>query len=213
LRREALLTAAALTGLLVLGAALRLVGIGYLLPEVINRDGMVLRKQVEILRGGPATPESHPWYYGFYPHVMARIAVLVPEETSKPDGPVDLARHLELASAPWVRLRIVSALLSLLAIPATYLLGRRFLDRGGALFAAALVATSLHHIVLAIQEKPHATATSFIAIALVSASRLRRRPDIFAYLACGAAVGLALGSLQTAGACLFAAGAAFQLRR
>ncbi len=196
-----------------LGAALRLVGLGYLLPEVMNRDGMVLRRQVEIFRGGPATPESHPWHYGFYPHLTARIASFLPEETSKPDGPTDLARHLELASAPWIRLRLVSALLSLLAVPATYLLGRRFLERGPALFAAALVATSLHDIVLAVQEKPHAAAASFITIALLAATRLRRRPDVAGYLAAGVAAGLALGALQSGAACLFAVGAAFLLRR
>lgn len=206
-------TAAALALLLVLGAGLRLVGIGYLLPEVMNRDGMVVVRQVEILRGGPATPETDPWHYGFYPHVMARIATLVPAETSRPSGPASLEEHLALASAPWIRLRIVSALLSLLAVPATYLLGRRFLDRGGALFAAALVATSLHHIVLALQEKPHATATSFIAIALVAATSLRRKPDLRAYLLAGVAAGLAVGSLQTGAACLFAVAAAFLLRR
>jgi hypothetical protein len=210
--RRAVLASAALALLVALGAALRLVGIGYLLPEVMNRDGMVLHRQVEILRGGPATPENDPWHYGFYPHLTARIAALLPEERSKPEGPTDLARHLELASAPWIRLRVVSALLSLLAIPATYLLGRRFLERGPALFAAALVATSLHDIVLAVQEKPHAAAASFIAIALLAATRLRRRPDVLGYLLAGIAAGLALGTLQSGAACLFAVGAAFLLR-
>jgi hypothetical protein len=107
----------------------------------------------------------------------------------------------------------VSALLSLLAIPATYFLGRRFLERGPALFAAALVATSLHDIVLALQEKPHAAATSFIALALLAATRLRRKPDVAGYLAAGVAAGLALGALQSGAACLFAVAAAFLLRR
>jgi hypothetical protein len=74
------------------------------------------------------------------------------------------------------------------------------------------VATSLHHIVLAIQEKPHAAATSFVALALLAALRLRRKPDPLAYVACGVAAGLAIGTLQNAGACLLAIGAAFCLR-
>ena len=212
MRRAGFRSAAVLALIVAVGAAMRLVGLGYLLPEVMNRDGMVLYRQVEIFRGGPATQKTFPWHYGFYPHLTARIAALLPEETSKPEGPTDLARHLDLASAPWIRLRVVSALLSLLAIPATYLLGRRFLERGPALFAAALVATSLHDIVLAVQEKPHAAATSFIAIALLAATRLRRKPDVAGYLAAGVAAGLALGTLQSAGACLFAVGAAFLLR-
>jgi hypothetical protein len=211
--RAATPTFFALLGLVTLGAALRLVGIGYLLPEVMNRDGMVVLRQVEILRGGPPTPEEDPWHWGFYPHVMARIAALLPAETSQPAGPVPLEEHLALASAPWIRLRVVSALLSLLAVPATYLLGRRFLDRAGSLFASALVATSLHDIALAVQEKPHATAASFITIALVAATALRRKPDVRGYLLAGVAAGLAIGSLQTGAAVLFALAAAFLLRR
>jgi hypothetical protein len=184
----------------VLGAVLRLVGIGYLLPEVMNRDGMVVVRQVEILRGGPATPETDPWHYGFYPHVMARIAALVPAETARPSGPASLEEHLALASAPWIRLRIVSALLSRCRRRTC---SAAVLDRGGALFAAALVATSSMTSSLALQEKPHATATSFIAIALVAATSLRRKPDVRAYPA-GVAAGLAIGSLQTGAACLFA---------
>jgi hypothetical protein len=198
---------------LVLGAAgLRLAGIGYLLPGVMNRDGLVLVRQVDILRGDPPTMDGDAWRYPFYPLLMARIAAALPRTESPPAEPTPLARHLELASAPWIRLREISVLLSLLAIPATYLLARRFVDRASALFAAALVATSLHHIVLAIQEKPHAAATSFVALALLAALRLRRKPDALAYVACGVAAGLAIGTLQNAGACLLAIGAAFCLR-
>jgi hypothetical protein len=207
-RRAALL---ALAILLILAAWLRLSGIGYLLPEVMNRDGLVLVRQVDFLRGASRTAGDDAWRYGFYPHLLARLAALIPEEALPATGKVDLASHLALASAPWIRLREISVALSLLAIPATYLLARRFLDRTSSLFAAALVATSLHHIVLSIQEKPHAAATSFIAIALVAALRLRRKPDACAYLGCGLAAGLAIGTLQNAAICLLPVGAAFLL--
>lgn len=198
--------------LLVLGAAwLRLSGIGYLLPEVMNRDGLVLVRQVDFLRGESPSSADDAWRYGFYPHLLARLAALFPAEALPGEGKADLARHLALASAPWIHLREISVVLSLLAIPATYLLARRFLDRPGALFAAALVATSLHHIVLSIQEKPHAAATSFLAIALVASLRLRRKPDGRAYVGCGIAAGLAIGTLQNAAVCLFPVAAAFLL--
>jgi len=212
-RRARRAAVVALAGLVVLAAALRLVGIGYLLPEIMNRDGLVLARQVEILRGGGLRPEDDPWHFGFYPHLMARIAALWPETTPTPAVPIALERHLDLASAPWIQLRAVSVLLALLAIPATYLLARRFVGRASALFAAALVATSLHHIVLSIQEKPHAAATSLVTIALVAALRLRRKPDVVAYLVVGLTAGLALGTLQTAGVCVLAVAAAFLLRR
>ena len=203
--------AAALAAIVLAAAGLRLAGIGYLLPSVMNRDGMVLLRQVEVLRGGPRSIDADAWRYGFYPHLMARLGTLWPEDP-RPTGPVPLARHLELASAPWIRLRELSVALSLLAIPATYRLARRFAGRGSSLLAAALVATSLHHVVLSIQEKPHAAATGFVALTLLAALRLRRKPDVRAYLLCGAAGGLAIGTLQSTWACLFAVGAAFLVR-
>jgi hypothetical protein len=201
----------ALAVLVLVGAWLRLSGIGYLLPEVMNRDGLVFVRQVEILRGGPATAVGDATRYSFYPLLIGRIAELLPQEKIPEGAPADLARHLEVASSIWIRLREISVALSLLAIPATYLLARRFLDRLSSLFAAALVATSLHHIVLSIQEKPHAAATSFIALALLAALRLRRKPDALAYVACGIAGGLAIGTLQNAAVCLLPIAAAFFL--
>jgi hypothetical protein len=193
-------------------AGLRLSGIGYLLPGVMNRDGLVLVRQVEMLRGGTVPVSGDDWRYAFYPHLMARIAALLPQEPASLEGSADLGRHLELASAPWIRLRVISVLLSLIAVPGTYLLARRFVDRGSSLFAAALVATSLHHIVVSIQEKPHAAATSFITLALLAALRLRRRPDALSFLACGLAAGFAIGTLQNAAVCLLPVAAAFVLR-
>src|SRR5262249_40847901 len=100
-RRGRRLAAAALALIVVAAAWLRLAGIGYLLPSVMNRDGMVLLRQVEVLRGGPRSIDADAWRYGFYPHLMARLGMLLPEDPPA-RGALPLARHLELASAPWI---------------------------------------------------------------------------------------------------------------
>src|SRR5690349_17334332 len=101
-RGRRLAEAAVLAAIVLAGLWLRLAGIGYLLPSVMNRDGMVLLRQVEVLRGGPRSIDGDAWRYGFYPHLMARLGTLLPEEPPA-RGPAPLARHLELASAPWIR--------------------------------------------------------------------------------------------------------------
>ncbi len=198
---------------MVLGSALlRTSGIDYLLPEVMNRDGLVIIRQIEFFRSHEHMPAKWEWWYTAYPHLMARIASLWPAVEVGKGQALSLEQHLQLARAPWVQVRILSVVLSLLAVPGTYLLARRFLDRMSSLFAAGLVATSLHHICLSIQEKPHAAATSFVLLALLAALRLRRRPDVLSYFLCGLTAALAVGILHNGIICLLPLAAAFLLR-
>jgi hypothetical protein len=201
-----------LASLCVLAVALRIAGIDYLLPEVMNRDGHVLVRQVEFFRTHAPQAGDPAWWYSSYPHLLARLAAWLPETTPPHAGPLSIEEHLALARAPWIQLRVLSVALALLAIPGTYLLARRFLDRGGALFAATLLATSLHHVVLSIQEKPHAASATFVLLAILAALRLRRKPDLASYLGCGAALALSVGSLHSGAAALFPIAAAFVLR-
>jgi len=178
----------------------------------MNRDGLVVVRQVEHFRSGGPVPADAAWWYASYPHLMARFAALLPAAAAPHTGPLSLEEHLALARAPWIELRWISILFSLLAVPGTYLLGRRFLDRGGALFAAALVATSLHHVCLSIQEKPHAASASLVLFALLAALRLRRKPDLRSYLLCGVAAALSIGMLHSGVIAVLPIAAAFLLR-
>ena len=191
---------------------LRASGIDYLLPEVMNRDGLVVVRQVEYFRTGDAGAGNPSWWYASYPHLVARLAALLPAAAPAHAGPLSLEEHLALARAPWIELRWVSIVLALLAVPGTYLLARAFLDRAAALFAAALLATSLHHVCLSIQEKPHAASASFVLLALLAALRLQRKPDLAAYLLCGAAAALSIGSLHSGVVAVLPIAAAFVLR-
>lgn len=208
-RRVALLSLTILTiGALLLRAS----GIDHLLPEVMNRDGLVVVRQVEFFRTHAPQAGDPAWWYSSYPHLMARIAALLPAASPPHAGPLSLAEHLALARAPWIELRWISIVLSLLAVPGTYLLARHFLDRAGALFAAALLATSLHHVCLSIQEKPHAASASLVLLALLAALRLRRKPDLRAYLLSGLAAALSIGMLHSGVVAVLPIAAAFLLR-
>src|SRR5215207_9228091 len=95
----------ALALLLAAAAWLRLAGIDYLLPEVMNTDGLAIVRQVECFRAGA---EGSDWWYSAYPHLLARaVALLSPPETAAAPfaAPLALAEHVRFANAPWVELR------------------------------------------------------------------------------------------------------------
>jgi hypothetical protein len=179
-----------------LGLVLRLRGIGYLLPTVTQLDASVIVHQVETMRDA-ASASAGDQQAAYYPQLLARATSLLPDPRAVRDaGPVDLAAHLKRASDPWTQVRIVSVLLSILIVPGTWLLARRFFSRGWALVASALCATSLVHVAFSSQERPHGTAASFSLLCVLAALRLRRKPDATAYLLVGIAAGLAIGSLH-----------------
>jgi hypothetical protein len=204
-----------LAGLIVvcsLGLALRLRGIGYLLPTVTQLDGSVIVHQIEVIRAGTPASESDP-HTAYYPQLLARVASLFPEPGRTTPGPArELGEHLKLASAAWVQARIVSVLLSIWIVPATWFLARRFLSSGWSLLAAALCATSLLHVVFSSQERPHGTAATFSLLAVLAALRLRRNASISAFVLVGVAAGLAIGSLHYGAFVLCAVVAAVWLR-
>ena len=176
------------------GLALRLRGIDYQLPHVTHLDGSVLVRQVADMR---YDPEHLARGKSFYPHLVARMASLSPDPgRTEPQPELGLEGHLRLASAHWREVRVLSAVVSILMVPATFALARGFLSAGWSLFAAALVASSLLHGVFTTQVRPHGTASTFILLAVLAALRLRRRGDVAAYLLAGAAAGLALGALH-----------------
>ena len=63
-----------------------------------------------------------------------------------PPAGAPLAEHLARAARPFLDARLASVWLSLLVLPATYLLARTVLRRPAALLAVGLVATSLLHL-------------------------------------------------------------------
>src|ERR1043165_126954 len=113
-----LITAAAL--------ALRLSGVGFLLPQMTESDSRVIHQQVEHLERGDEHPERDR-NYGFYPLLVARITACCFDDAPPRTPAADLEEHLQRASATHEHVRIVGAILSVLLVPATWLLARWFL--------------------------------------------------------------------------------------
>ncbi len=187
---------------------LRAHGIGFGLPHATFDDARVLVDQVAALRAGEPDPDDHR----LYPHLVPRVASWLPDPERAPARDDSLEAHLARASRPYLQARWVSVALSLLIVPASYLLARTALGRWPSLFATALVATSLLHVSFAQQERPHGALAAFTALAVLAAVRLRRRAHARAYLAAGVAAALALGSLHSGIAVLLPIAAAHLLR-
>lgn len=167
----------ALCAIVIAALGLRLHGLGFGLPHMTYRDGMVLYTQSKALRTD-SEELRRDQFFGYYPQVTARVATLLPDETivSVPKEPLDLDGHLAWATRTWTTLRLASVLLSLFAVVGAYSMARRFMGTGGSLIAAWFVATSLLHFSFSQQEKPHGPISGTVALALVAALALRERP-------------------------------------
>ncbi|HEV8113204.1 MAG TPA: glycosyltransferase family 39 protein [Planctomycetota bacterium] len=106
---------------------------------------------------------------------------------------------------------VVVALLSVLAVPATYLFARYFLERGWALVAAFLVATSVLHLWYSQQARPHSGAVAVTLLAVLASLRLVRKPTLSSFVLLGLAVGASIATLQSGIATLLPLAAAFLL--
>ena len=188
-----------LVPLIVAAVFLRRVGLEFELPAT-TLDGSVVVAQTEQIRNYHPGERGGPlWQY--YPLLLAQVAAVMPFEDP---APVQLASgeawptedHIRLASATWIRIRRTSLWLGVLLIPAVYLLARRFVGPWTALLAAALTSTSLVHLHIGTLVRPHATAATSMACALLLALWLRRRATLLRYGLGGLGAGLALGSLH-----------------
>ena len=97
-----------LAALWALAFAIRLPGIGFLLPHLPEPDDHIVR-QVELL-ALPREEALADRSYGKYPHLIAHLARLLPPiEPAEPSAA--LGEHLQRAAAPYVRVRWIVALL------------------------------------------------------------------------------------------------------
>ncbi len=188
---------------------LRFSGLDHDLPNAPSRDGLKIVVQAELMRLGV-------WDGGFenrwdqYPHLLARLVALLPADD--PTQHRTLAEHITGASAMWMQARAINALAGVAAVALTYVLARRFLDRARSLFAAGLIATSLLHVDLSTQERPHALFTTLVVCSALAALRMRRRADRTACALAATTSGLAIGALQSGPAVLPMLATAWWLR-
>ncbi len=198
--------------LTLLALALRLAGLGFMLPHFAHIDERVYACQVDLFRGLERFP-GETENYAFYPE-------LVPWITSN-TTPVEVARaparnleeQREVGSAKIVSLRFTVAWLAVLLVPGTYFLARRFTTRRVALTAAIFVALSVLHDWHSQQARPHAVLATTTLGAVLGSLLVLRRGDLRAYMIAGLACGLAIATLQSGSAVLAALCAAHVLRR
>jgi hypothetical protein len=198
----------ALLALTLATLALRLWGSDFGVPMWEEPDPDI-PGHVDLLRGDPVLarvtePEQQ------YPHLIARVVGLLPGRPplSGDGAPTNLDEHLRAAAWTHVQVRRTIAVLSALLVPLTFLLARWFACARWALFAAALVATSLLHQSFSQQARPHGAAATFFAWALLANVRLSQRGGWREFAHAGIASALTLGVLQSGLAVLLAGAAA-----
>lgn len=182
--------------LLAFSAGVRLWGLDFLLPSLFEPDAHV-PVQVELIETAAPEPQENA-NYGKYPLLLAYITTAcTPRVGWDALAAGGLAEQVTQAIHPVMRVRLVVALLSLLVLPATWLLARLTMPRGWSLLAAALAGTSLLSINFAVQARPHGAAASLMVLAVLACVLMRRRPRASTYLLAALAVALAFGSLQS----------------
>ncbi len=133
-----------------------------------------------------------------YPSLLAHLASAFTDRTLAPTGAErTLDEHLASAATLWLTVRRIVALASVLIVPATFLLARRFVSDGWALFAAALTSFSLLHVFFSQQARCHGLVASLAVSAIVAILWLRRSPSWRSYTIVALLVALAAGSFHS----------------
>jgi len=188
-----------LLGFLTLGGlAARLSGIGSRLPHRTEPDSVIVQDAAWLDRPDDMERKSGEAYSAnFYPRLLAFTLHALPGRAFAHVLPAEapLEDHLAAAAGPFVRARLLVALISLASIPATFFLARRFLPPWGALLASAFVATSLIGQFYAQQARPHAASMALSLLAVLAVLRLSRSEGMGAFALAGAACALAIGCL------------------
>jgi len=180
------------------GAGLRLAALGHGLPQRADGDNVIVGQAFgfERLWKGEAHPEER--ISELYPHLLGTALAALPGDLgARASKDAGAREHLHAASRPELTARRLVALLSILIVPCTYLLGRRFLPPPESLFAAALCATSLMLVVYSRQARPHGVLAAFCVASVLASMWMARSGSVSSLVAAGLCAALALGTLQS----------------
>jgi hypothetical protein len=177
--------------------ALRWPAVHRMLPQTPEPDAfLVLHAQQ--LDGDPALPTG--WEFSErYPTLLTRILAAIPrrEPVAALTGTALERDDLACAAAPYVHGRVVILLLSVLLVPLTWLVGRRFVGDGAALIAAWLIATSLLHALFSTQARPHGAEATLCLLAVWGSLRIVERPSALRIAVGALFASLAISGLQS----------------
>ena len=181
---------------------LRITGIFAGLPHIGEPDTYIVDQARTLMDRGLTDRYRAGWKY---PHLVATIAAAtapfdLPEEPAAFDA--GLPEHLD-AAAPLLRhVRVVSAVLSSLVAPATFLIALRFFTVRYALLAALLASVSLLHICFSWQGRPHGPVSGMAALAVLGCIRWSEKPTLSRALVMGLGCAASLSTLHTGAAAL-----------
>lgn len=196
-----------------LAFALRVPVAQRMLPELPEPDAFQVLHAQE-WHGDPALVKF--WEYRQrYPKLLTYAFAAVPEKSfdESATGAARLDSALAAAAAPYQSARYVVLLLSLLALPLTWLVARRFTGETTALLATWLVATSLLHALFSTQGRPHGVHLTAALFAIWAALRVVESATWKRVLAAALAAAIAMATLQNGAFTLFPLGAALFLSR
>lgn len=201
----------ALVALTLWTALVRVVGYDFGVPLTKEADTFIV-EHVRMLNEGEVRIDRAQSALQ-YPSLLAEFVALLSDRTLAPTGDErTLDEHLRSAASLWLQVRMVVALASVLIVPATFLLARRFVTDGWALFAAALMSFSLLHVFFAQQARCHGLAASLATLSIVAILWMRRRPTWTSYVSVAVLVALTGGAFHS-GMAVMAPLAAAQLLR
>lgn len=195
--------------LFVLALVVRCVGLAHLTPHSPEPDAVYALQP-----GFLAAPTTNP-EYASYPYLVGWLAAQWPTDDDgvlAADGEVTREERLERAAAPLVRVRWIVAGFAALLAPATYWIARSFFGVGWSFVAGLFAASSLMHLNLSQQGRPHAALAATLALAVAFAIRARRSGAFRDWCFASAAAALALAILQSGIFACAGLAAAFVLR-
>lgn len=186
----------ALVALTLWTALVRVVGYDFGVPLTKEADTFIV-EHVRMLNEGEVRIDRAQSALQ-YPSMLAEFVALLSERTLAPTGDErTLEQHLKSAASLWLQVRLVVALASVLIVPATFLLARRFVTDGWALFAAALMSFSLLHVFFAQQARCHGLVASLATLSIVAILWMRRKPSWTSYVTVGVLVALTGGAFHS----------------
>lgn len=173
-----------------------------LLPHTPEPDAYIVQLAQDY-RGDPALIQ-HVDYAERYPVLLARVLSVLPwpspEVVPADKGATDAM--LRAGSGAYLAGRRLVLILALLAIPGTWLIGRRLAGERAAWLASALVATSMLFALFATQARPHAAQAAIAVLAVWCAMRVAERASVARCAAAVVTASLALSTLQIGAATL-----------
>ncbi len=190
--------------------ALHLWGLEFGVPSWIEDDPHVAQHVEYLRRDSDTTVVKNRDVQ--YPLVLPGLTLLLPTLKREAQQLHTTREHMRQASYAFHEVRRVVALFSILLIPLTYLLAKRFVPVPWALGAAALITFSLLEHNFAQQARPHGLAAVLFTLALWSYLRLARAPTWSSYAIAGLTSALAIGVLHSGFAVALPCAAAHLLR-